>query len=287
MPEARIMDCQQANEILSAYYDQELSPEVKTEVAQHLAGCDQCATDLAAFGELSAMAQSLSHPVPPEPIWDSLQSQLRTRPSDDDRVQQSRGWLVWMRRPAARFALAAAATVLIAIGWFSDTMSNRHDEHQLAAIFGQYFEQFQNDPHAAQEILLANCQSRAVTADQAIHAVGYRPMVAEGLPPGYSPVSTHVMRMPCCTCVHCLCQRDDGTAIAIFEHDNEPNWYGDRTSRNEVCNGTCCSLIQLNGRLAATWQHGERHISVVGARDAEEVCQLVAWFDKRRRSLPN
>lgn len=282
------MDCQQVKDLLSAYYDQELSPEVKAEVAQHLAGCDECAAELADFGELSAMAQNLSHPVPPEHIWDGLQSLLHTRPNGEATIQQPRGWLIWMRRPAARFAFAAAALVLIAIGWFGYTMSNHHDEHQMAAVFGQYLDQFQTDPHAAQEILLTNYPSRAVTAEQAIHTVGYRPVVAEGLPPGYSLVSTQVMKMPCCTCVQCLCQRDDGTVIAIFEHDDEePNWYGDRPSRNEVCSGTRCSLVQLDGRLAATWQRGKRHISVVGARDTEEIGQLVVWFDERRKSQLN
>ena len=282
------MDCQQAKELLSAYYDQELSSEVKAEIAQHLADCVECAAELAGFGELSAMAQSLSHPVPPVHIWDDLEAKLHTKPNDDATTWQSRGWPVWMRQPAARFAFAAAALVLIAIGWFGYTLSSHHDEHQMAAVFGQYLDQFQTDPHAAQDILFTNYQSRAVTADQAMQTVGYRPVVAEGLPPGYSVVSTHVMKMPCCTCVQCLCQRDDGTVIAIFEHDDdEPNWYGDRTSRNEVCAGTRCSLVQLDGRVAATWQRGIRHISVIGARNTEEISQLVAWFDERRKSQLN
>lgn len=280
------MDCRQVKDLLSAYHDQELTTGVEAEVAQHLAGCEECATELVGFGELSAMAKGLSHPVPPAHIWSDLETQLDAPRSAHAAIQQSSGWLIWMRQPAARFAFAAAALILVAIGWFSYTMSRHHDDHQMAVVFGEYLDRFQVDPQGAQEVLLANYVSREVVADQAIKTVGYRPLVADGVPPGYSVVSTHVLKMPCCTCVQCLCQRDDGTTIAIFEHDDkEPKWFGDRTSKDTVCNGKQCSLVALDDRLAATWRLGNRHISVIGARDTAEVSQLVAWFDKRRNRL--
>lgn len=282
------MDCQDVKNLMSAYYDQELSTEVQLEVAQHLAGCEECTTELAGFGELSAMAKGLSQPVPPPHIWSALEAKLDARPSDHATTQRSHGWLIWIRQPVARLAVASAALVLVAIGWFGYTMSSHHDEHQMAAVFGQYLDQFQVDPQGAQAVLLTNYESRAVVADQAINTVGYRPLVAEGVPPGYTVVSTHVLKMPCCTCVQCLCQRDDGTTIAIFEHDDkEPKWFGGRASKEAVCGGKLCSLVTLDDRLAATWRVGARHISVIGARDMAEVSQLVAWFDKRRSNRVN
>ncbi len=96
------------------------------------------------------------------------------------------------------------------------------------------------------------------------------------------------MKMPCCTCVQCLCQQDDGTMIAIFKHDDdEPSWFGHRKSKIEVCNGTRCRLVQLDRRLAANWQRQGRYISVIGVSDAEEVSRLTAWFDDARNTLPN
>lgn len=282
------MDCQHVKNLLSAYYDQELSTEVTLEVSQHLAGCEECTTELAGFGELSSMAKGLCHPIPPAHIWNALEAQLDAKQSDHATTRQSRGWLIWIRQPVTRFAFAAAALVLVAIGWFGYTMSSHHDEHQMAAVFGQYLDQFQVDPQGAQAVLLTNYESRAVVADQAIQTVGYRPLVAEGVPPGYSVVSTHVLKMPCCTCVQCLCQRDDGTTIAIFEHDDkEPKWFGGRASKEAVCGGKQCSLVTLDDRLAATWRLGTRHISVIGVRDAAEVSDLVAWFDKRRSDRVN
>lgn len=277
------MDCPQVKELLSAYYDQELSSEVQTAVAQHLADCENCAAELVGFGELSAAARTLSHPVPPAQIWKSLETQLYARPNDDA-TTQSRGWMTWMSQRAAVSLLVTSALLLLAIAWFSYALSSRHDEHQMTAVFGQYLDQFQSDPHAAQDVLLTNYDNHAVSPDQATNSVGYRPLVADGLPLGYAVVSTHVMKMPCCTCVQSLCRRDDGTMIAIFEHDDEePDWFGDRASRDEVCNGTRCHLVLLDDRLAAIWRRGERHITVIGARNTREISLLVAWFDERRK----
>jgi hypothetical protein len=188
-----------------------------------------------------------------------------------------------------------AATVLIAVGWFGytnwvehDADSSVHDsDHQMAVVFGEYLEVFRSDPNAAQQILLAKYESQAVDAEHPIQSVGYRPAVAGGMPDGYSVESTYVMNMPCCKCVQCNCERSDGTTIAIFEHDDEePAWFGDRPTTEAICNGARCSLVDLDDRIAATVRRGKRHITVIGARDAAEVDQLVAWFDDRRRTAP-
>ena len=112
--------------------------------------------------------------------------------------------------------------------------------------------------------------------------VGYRPAVANGLPEGYSVESTYVMTMPCCTCVQCLCKRSDGSTIAIFEHDDEETkeWFGDRPETLANCGGYRCSVVELEGHIAASWLRGKRHITVVGVRDVAELAELVAWFDE-------
>jgi hypothetical protein len=102
------------------------------------------------------------------------------------------------------------------------------------------------------------------------------------MPTGYTVESTCVMEMPCCTCVHYNCRRDDGTTLAIFEHDDEEvDWFGDSPVTEEICGGRKCQLVALGDRLAATWQSGEQYITVVGAKDQKEVGELVAWFDER------
>ncbi len=290
------MDCSEVKQLLSAYYDDELSSGQRTAVAEHLAGCDDCARELEGFRNLSTLAEGLAHPEPPTHIWQQLEEQLdgddaRSTASPAGRVRDDavntrpagpavRRW-GWTRKPVVRFGLAMAAAVLIAVGWLSSANWFKHDaDHQIAAVFGAYLEEFRRDPHAAQQILLTKYEGQAVDAEQAIHTLGYRPVVANGMPEGYSVESTYVIKMPCCICVQCLCKRSDGTTIAIFEHDDEePDWFGDRPETEAICNGKRCSIVDLGDRIAATWRHDKRHITVVGMRDTAEVDRLVAWFD--------
>ena len=69
--------------------------------------------------------------------------------------------------------------------------------------------------------------------------------------------------------------------IAIFEHDDEntDEWFGDRATMTKECNGKRCSLVELDARLAASWQRDQRHITIVGLRDTAELAQFVAWFE--------
>ena len=49
-------------ELLSAYYDDELSSDKRTTVAKHLEGCNDCAHELEEFRCLSAMACYVTGP---------------------------------------------------------------------------------------------------------------------------------------------------------------------------------------------------------------------------------
>lgn len=271
------MDCSEVKELLSAYYDDELSSVKRTAVAEHLAGCFACAHELEGFRSLSVLAEGLASPEPPTHIWRQLEEQL-----DGERLVTER-WR-WTRQPVVRLGLATAAAILIAAGWFGyRTWIGHGGDRQFTVVFGQYLDEFHRDPHAAQRILLTNYEGQAMDAEQAVHTVGYRSAVADGMPDDYSVESTYVMKMPCCTCVQSLCQRSDGTTIAVFEHDaDEPNWFGDRPATEENCRGKQCRIVHLDNRLAATWQRGNRHITVVGVRDTAEIERLVAWFDERR-----
>ena len=69
--------------------------------------------------------------------------------------------------------------------------------------------------------------------------------------------------------------------VAVFEHgDNQPVLFGQRPTFTAHCNGKPCSLARVNGRLATTWQNGQRNISLVGARDLDEVSEFVAWLGR-------
>jgi hypothetical protein len=281
------MDCSKVKECLSAYFDDELPSDTRTAVGEHLVGCKSCASELEGFRCLSAMTEGLAAPETPAHIWQQIEKQLAVGQRERAERLTSLDWHGCTKKPGVRFGFAAAAAILIAAGWFGYTAWFAHDsEHQMTVVMGEYLSEFPRDPHNAQRILLANYEGRAVDADNALHTVGYRPLVADGLPDDYTVDRTYVMRMPCCTCVHSLCRRNDGTTIAIFEHDDEEvEWFGDRTQTEAVCSGMRCNLVEFDDRIAVTWQQGKRHVTLVGVQDKAEVERLVTWFDDRRRPL--
>jgi hypothetical protein len=110
--------------------------------------------------------------------------------------------------------------------------------------------------------------------------VGYRPAVAAGLPEGYSLDATYALKMPCCTCVQTVCRREDGRVFAIFEHsEDQAVWCGDQPTDRAECNDRPCMLTQVQNSLLATWKSGGRQFTVVGARDLEEVGDLMAHLE--------
>ncbi len=284
------MNCTEVKERLSAYYDGELSLQERAAVAEHLKGCLDCARELEGFRRVSTLADGLNHPEPPAQLWHRLDERLDVEHSGDPARSTMAAAPRWTRNPNVRFGLVTATVILIAVGWLGHrTWFQHHDDHQFAETFGHYLEEFSLDPHAAQNLLLAKYHSQSVDLAQAAQAVGYRPAIANGLPEGYSIESTHVMKMPCCTCVQSLCQRSDGSTIAIFEHDDDETelWFGGRPEIPAVCDGANCSLVELGDSIAATWKRGKRYLTVIGVRDTVEIGEFVTWFGNTPKSERN
>ena len=278
------MNCPDVQELLSAYYDGELPDDKHADVKVHLDGCSECARQLAGFEKLSALATSVATPDPPSEIWEELERQLDEEPAFQPVEQKRRSPLTTPRL----LTLAASLLIAVGIGWWAYQSWHAPNEHDhLAVDFDEYLELFPQDPAKAQQLLAAKYDGHPVEIEAAAEQLGYRPSVADGLPDGMTLVSTHVMKMPCCTCVGCVCERDDGSKFASFEHDDEqPVWFGDRPAVAASCCGKRCSLMQVDSDLVVGWQQGRRHITVIGARDLEEINQLVAWLDERKRVRP-
>lgn len=281
------MDCTEVKQLLSAYFDDELASEERIAVAEHLAGCDECSTELAGFERLSDMARGLDTPMPPPQMWSQLERQLEEE-RGTQRIQLTN------RSPRQYFSvqrlIAVAASLLVAVGlgWLGYSTWIGHDGHDgFTAEMEHYLNEFHRDPATAQQFLLAKYEGQAVDAEQAMSLVGYRPAIADGMPDGYSVETTYVMKMPCCTCVQCLCKRSDGSTIAVFEHvdDEAKEWFGGRPQMSASCGGRQCSLVELDDRIAASWKHDKRHLTVVGLRDVAELTYLVAWFDERKKII--
>ncbi len=273
------MNCREVQALLSAYYDGELPDESRTAVAEHLDGCSTCAQELAGFKKMSVMAHGLRTPDPPAHLWSRIEEQLASEAVVGPQPQRE-------RRFGAYVAVAAlAAAVLIAVGIGVYQTSFRHDassgHNEMVADFHQYLDRFRQNPDDAQNFLLAKYRGKSTDVEAAARHLGYRPAVTTGMPAGFTRGKVYVMDMPCCKCAQCTCQRDDGRTLAIFEHDEkEPGWFGDRPVRTARCGDRECRIVQLDDGLAASWQQGNRHLTVIGARDMQEVEELVQWFSQ-------
>lgn len=272
------MKCNQVLDVLSAFYDDELSPVLRDEVAGHLAGCLNCAAELRVYEGLSALSAGFPRASAPD-VWHSIRRHLDTPDSASATVA-----VRWWRRRSR--ALACAALVLLAAGlgvllWSLGKGDHDHGE----AAFGVFLEEFQHDPDHAPRVLAATYHGRNVTLDEAVRSLPYRPLAAEGLPSGYSFRQAYLLDMPCCRCLQAILARDGGGVIAIFEHDeDQAMWFGDRPALTATCQGASTRLVQVNQTLAASWKVRSRYITIVGAADIGEVQRLVAHFTRVPRT---
>lgn len=278
------MDCSDIQQEFSPYFDRELCQTLERLVSQHVARCHECAAQLAAFGVLSSMARNLrTHPVP-SGGWEAIAAQSHLAATHGGAEHSP---LLRRVRSNWMFQLILVVAILVAVGvsWrLQRSAPPVHEATAFAVHFSDYLAGFRQDPHAAQKLLLARYEkNRAVTPEEGAARVGYAPAVTRDPPEGYQLVSTHVLSMPCCTCVQSLCKRSDGTILAIFEHDAREEignaWFRDRTTLSTQCRGKQCSLVIVDGQLAATWEHQSRHIILIGVTDIDEISQFVAWLE--------
>lgn len=281
------MNCTTTERLISAYYDQELAPDVQSEMGRHLAGCAKCAQAVTQFQRLSHLARQLPEPTPPVDLWGRI-----VRAFDQPRTNLlmrvvgpflASAKVVWQTRPAVRFAAAAATVLVVVAGTVLLTSLDLHEtEHrQIAADFDRYLNQFNQDAGGAQHILMANYNGRRVDVSDAATLVRYEPVAANQIPDGYALDDVNVLEMPCCKCVQVIWQRRQaGGHVAIFEHEKEqPAWFGERPSIAVRCHGKAVRIVQMDQRLAATWTSGRRQLTLVGAKDIDELLRFVSHFE--------
>lgn len=274
------MNCSEAREQLSQYYDGELPPDVVARVEQHLESCAGCSREMETFRSLSTVTVGMAQPEPPSDGWDKVAREL-----DGIGIAGSNGGVRTSRavnptvlsRGKLRRRLTLVASLLVAlgvVGFF--LLQHDHGKHELAVDFDRYLDDYATDPDKAAATLFASYPSEEVDAETAIARVGYRPVALDSLPDGYTVASTHLLKMPCCTCVKTVCRNSSGRSFVIFEHDAEqPVWFGNRTKRECECGGTPATVTEFDSQLAATWRVGNRSVTLVGARDMADVMTLV------------
>lgn len=274
------MNCESVRDLLSAYYDQELSPDVEAAVREHLQDCPICSQQLGQFAELSKLAADMRQPEVPPGMWASIEASLNVQRRSPSSA------VVWRRQYAQ---LAAAAIVLVAASIALMAYWNRHptdEHHEMAEVFGQYLDRFQVQPDQAQDVLLTRYDGHLVAPQQVEGVAKFMPNAPDTLPEGFSRSATYVLKMPCCTCTQTIYKDGQGNVLAVFEHtDQQQSWFGDRPTITAQCHGKSTCLVQLQNKLAACWKCGPRHLTIVGARDVEQVSELVAYLDANQRSL--
>jgi hypothetical protein len=224
-------------------------------------------------------------PQAPDRVWQRLEIEL----DKADRPQPRSRRAYSLRVPRKALALAASLLVVLGLGWFgyATWFSHNADRHATVA-FGQYVDLFQRDPNAAQRMLVAEYNGRSVNPARATRLVGYRPATSKAPPEGYTIVATHVLEMPCCRCVQTVCERGDGSIVAIFEHREQAlPWFEDRRGVTANCSGKRCRLFDIRDAKAATWTTEERQITAIGVRGLAEVNQLVRWLEDHPKGNPS
>jgi len=291
--------CNSIRQLLSAFYDGELSVEAAARASEHVESCSQCQAELQSFGQISDCMQATANVVPPTSIWEQIAREMVPSEQQVTPAVQAQHWTKDSRFKTAAISVAASVLLLVGAGiWFfgrkgagvnqpahSGLMAGHRDEMsaehraEFVDVMDAYLHTLPDDSAEAEQILLEKYKGERVDERRAVELVGYRPIVSQGLPEGYSLASTSVLQMPCCTCVKAVCQRADGSTLVLFEHDDEEvTWFGDRSSRIATCGDKECCLVELDKDLAATWRQGSRSITAVGIRDDEEVAKFVSWM---------
>lgn len=269
------MDCNAARQYLSLFYDGELSPALTAELEEHISGCAHCTETLAGFRELSQAARKLETPVVPPLVWQKIEADLN-RP-------QPRPHVVDRSRRGRRIAVLSAVAALLAIvlGIQAWRLSPSHAHAQMAADFSEYLDGLAVDPEKAERELREKYNGQEVSLEAAQSRVRYPVVAPPTLPDGQTREGIYLLQMPCCTCLQVVYKGKDGERLAVFEHvDSQPGWFGDRPSIRTHCDGVATSLVEVDKRLAASWQRQGCFITLVGAQDVKEVAQVIAFLDQ-------
>ena len=268
------MSCGEARKQLSPFLDGQLSAEESVALSAHLDECAACSQELNDYKAMSELTAEATTQLPPN-LWDRIQ-ESREEHGDVREAIGNTGFTPFRPKLSRRFLVGLTAVIVVGAVAIIFGPHLMHDHDEMAVNFDHYLDAYAKDPDQAAAMLFSHYPAEEVSLDDAARAVGYRPVIANGLPAGYSVVSTHVLKMPCCTCVKTICRDAQGQSFVIFEHDAEqPVWFGDRKTSKCDCGGVSTSVVEFDGQIAGTWRVGKRSVTLVGVRDIEELASLI------------
>ena len=108
------MRCSYAKKLISEYIDGDLDPGREARLDDHLSQCPDCRKVLKDLRTIVSDAQELEELSPPDKTWQKIESRMEAkRPLVTFPASPVRKWYAL---PSFRFALAAAAMVLLIVG---------------------------------------------------------------------------------------------------------------------------------------------------------------------------
>ena len=80
------------------------------------------------------------------------------------------------------------------------------------------------------------------------------------------------------TCAQATYKRNGSETLVVFQYAiDQPTWFHGRPTLNCRCGGKPTRIVQLDDtRLAATWTVDGTYVTLIGARDIEELTQFIA-----------
>ncbi len=269
------MNCNWVEDRLSAYIDSELAIDEIRHVEQHCSACEKCQAMVSEYQAIGTLIRQSEPRVDTEEVWERVAARLDDNsiaPISKRALPQS--WVYGLLATAASIALIWIVAKNNSSSEYGD---ESHKHAALAVDFQDVVRLAKTEPKAAIAMLVLKYQGKELDPKATADYLGYEPAIFKKSPEGFARVSTHVLNMPCCKCSASICERSDGTSLIVFEHkDEQPVWFGDSPSIETQCSGKSCKIVESVGHLAVSWKNQDRQLTMIGARDIDEVNQWVA-----------
>lgn len=205
-------DCRATKRLLGQYLDEELDVNIRTQIATHLASCEECSHELA---ELNSLAKAIAAPPivhVPSKLWESIENRLNEGAALPRRP-------LALLRSRSILALAAMITLAVGLGLFSIPWTRKigSEAHGAAVDFGALLEGVHTDAQAAFDRFLSKYSAKAVTS---IDAKRYAPKlnfdIPATLPGGFELQAAYLLQFGDAPGVAAHYERDGEFLGAIF-----------------------------------------------------------------------
>ena len=308
------MNCKQACELMSAYFDGEVgsvTSESQNEVRDHIASCEACARELRSFEQLRHLATSQTAGQLTPPSWESVEARLNdisnaAITAGTDHTVTSGIKPVPRDLPHKRtqlfalgglLTLAASALLSFTLRVPSQDEGTSTSQASVATLNLQPFmELFSTDAEKAIATLASQHPTADVTLAKAEAEFG-RPtflqtsMKSNALPGNARMVTAKLIQFPnckcpkgactCgpggCNCIACFCERPDGSNYLVLEHcKSQSVTFGDLPVQLVKRGNHHLQQVEVEGTTAISWEHDGERLTAIGLRGPQEIEILLA-----------